>query len=277
MNPQFNRYFIKTLYRKFRFPRKFVYRASRAINSVSPYNPHRSNIIYKNVNHSPRCPISINSGYSIFSAEDVPNHEKIITECRSVFEENRQIYDEQYFINNPKKSFLLTIASDEDLLKHNHINFFVKSDYVNEKVSHYLNQPYVLSTIRLWWTPINASSVSSQQFHLDEEDLTQVKVFMNISDVTPENGPFTLLPSNVSAKIISAARNGKRRYSDEEIYKLAAIDKVISLTGTAGSGAFVDTSKCLHYGSRNNSKERLVLMAQFLKSSAPLLKNSLRL
>ena len=36
------------------------------------------------------------------------------------------------------------------------------------------------------------------------------------------------------------------------------------LVGPAGSGAFLDTSRCLHYGSRFNRRDRLVLIIQFL-------------
>ena len=180
-------------------------------------------------------------------------------------------------MRNPKKRFLLTISSDEELLENTEVIKLIKSDFVNEKVNYYFKQPYVLSTVRLWWTPLNDSSISSQKFHLDEEDLTQVKLFVNISDVTRHHGPFTFLPGEPTAKILSNCRNGKRRFTDEDVYKHASNKDIIELTGKAGSGAFIDTSKCLHYGSRNNSKERLVLMAQFLKLNAPLLTHSLRI
>ena len=276
MNQQFNHYLIKTLYRKLRLPRKFVYSISSKINEI-PFNGHRHNEINNKSDTHSYDAIPDNLGFKLFSDKEVPDQNNIINECKTIFEKNKRKYDDQYFIKNPNKRFLLTIASDENLLEFPHIKAFIKSDFVNDRISRYFNRPYVLSTLRLWWTPLNDTSISSQKFHLDEEDLTQVKVFINITDCTEEHGPFTFLSATSSASILTSYRNGKRRYTDEEIFKILPKKEVISLTGPAGCGAFIDTSKCLHYGSRNNTKERLVLMAQFLKTSAPLLANSLHL
>ena len=40
-------------------------------------------------------------------------------------------------------------------------------------------------------------------------------------------------------------------------------------TGPAGKGLMLDTSRCLHYGSRGNTIERLVLMFQYTSFYAP--------
>lgn len=276
MNQQLNHYLIKTLHRRLRLPRNLVYSISSKISAL-PFSDHRRNEINSRHDTHRYDTIPDNQGFKLFSEKEIPGQENIIKECNSIFEKNRAKYDDEYFIKNPNKRFLLTIASDEQLLEHPHIKEFIKSDFVNDRVSSYLDHPYVLSTLRLWWTPLNDTSVSSQKFHLDEEDLTQVKVFMNISDCTQDHGPFTFLSSASSAGVLANYRNGKRRYSDEEVFKILPKNDVITLTGQTGSGAFIDTSKCLHYGSRSNTKERLVLMAQFLKSNAPLLTNSLHL
>ena len=42
----------------------------------------------------------------------------------------------------------------------------------------------------------------------------------------------------------------------------------IVMTGPRGSGAWVDTSRCLHFGSRGNSTDRLMLIVQFTKHLA---------
>ena len=77
--------------------------------------------------------------------------------------------------------------------------------------------------------------------------------------------------------IFSKFRNGNRRYTVSDIYKVVSQSEIIALTGNSGSGAFIDTSKCLHFGSRNNTKDRVVLMTQFLKTNARLLTNSIQL
>ena len=61
---------------------------------------------------------------------------------------------------------------------------------------------------------------------------------------------------------------GLNIYMDEE-GRLLEIDEFdgdrqkLVLTGKAGEGACVDTCRCLHYGSRGNSKARIVMMLRF--------------
>ena len=277
MKQKFNHYFIKILHRKLGLPRKFVYPAASRINSIFPCNTQYNNKINAQIDVKPQELIPRNLAYKLFSASDEPNLKNVVSECKTIFDKKRGQYDDQYFIKNPNKLFLLTVDSDESLLQYDSIKQFIKSGFVNNRIYHYFNQPYVLSTLRLWWTPLNDTSISSQKFHLDEEDLTQVKVFVNISEITADHGPFTFLPNNSSNRVLSSYKNGKRRYTDNEINEVLQTNESISLTGRAGDGAFIDTSKCLHYGSRHNTKERLVLMAQYLKTSAPLLTKSLPL
>ena len=247
------------------------------ISNFSTQNTHEKNRInlYSGANNNDFIPHD--SGYKLFKPDNIHNSEEIVTICQSIFDQNKGKYNEEYFIKNPNKRFLLTIDSDENLLKYSQFKSFFTSEFVTNAIHTYLNHAYVLSTVRLWWTPINQTSVSSQMFHLDDEDLSQIKLFVNISDVDHDHGPFTFLPYHSSSKILSKYKNGKRRFTDDEVYQHTDRNQQVSLTGVAGSGAFVDTSKCLHFGSRSNSKDRIVLMAQFLKTDAPLLKKSIPL
>ena len=47
---------------------------------------------------------------------------------------------------------------------------------------------------------------------------------------------------------------------DEVIFSYAKPADVRRFTGKAGAGIFVDTSRCFHFGRRQQSKERLMLM-----------------
>ena len=60
---------------------------------------------------------------------------------------------------------------------------------------------------------------------------------------------------------------GAGRLTDEEVLGNTAPEKVVRLTSSAGDGAFVDTSRCLHYGSRTKKGRRAVLMIKYV--SAP--------
>ena len=43
----------------------------------------------------------------------------------------------------------------------------------------------------------------------------------------------------------------------------------VSLTGQPGEGGCVDTCRCLHFGSRGNTKPRVMLMLRFNDHLAP--------
>jgi hypothetical protein len=99
-------------------------------------------------------------------------------------------------------------------------------------------------------------------------------VFINIFETTEEQGPLTFIPAEVSEQVQKSIGRVSR-ISDERIYEAGARNREVKLIGSAGSGAFLDTSRCLHYGSRFNKRDRLVLIIQFLnihtsyQSSAP--------
>ena len=98
-------------------------------------------------------------------------------------------------------------------------------------------------------------------FHLDYEGVTQVKTFVHVFDVDEAHGPFTFIPADATARIVrdirQLRRQGRtgqdvesRRYSDEEIAAVGGHDDIVTVKGPAGAGVAIDTSRCLHLGSR---------------------------
>jgi hypothetical protein len=60
------------------------------------------------------------------------------------------------------------------------------------------------------------------------------------------------------------------RLPDERVHPLVRSDEVSAFTGPAGTVTFIDTSSCLHLGSRvqQGAAERLVVQFQFLTPAA---------
>jgi hypothetical protein len=86
----------------------------------------------------------------------------------------------------------------------------------------------------------------------------------------------TWLPGHVSDAVLEGVwrrqkvtgdRRAKfRRWSDDEVAAHFRPIDLVRLTGPAGSGAFVDASRCLHFGSRiKPGAIRLVFCAQYLR------------
>jgi len=102
---------------------------------------------------------------------------------------------------------------------------------------------------------------SSQLYHLDPEDVTQIKVFLPLVDVDHDTRPFTALPADLSAKVIKAYDHTVGRLPDKKIEAVIGKGKGQASTGPAGSITFCDTNRCFHYGGRpgKNIRDMLTL------------------
>jgi len=103
-----------------------------------------------------------------------------------------------------------------------------------------------------------ADNMASQLFHVDPEGLTQVKFFIHMYDVGDSEGPFTFIPADETERIIAEVRALRRRqgkphsgrYLDEEIDAVGGASSIVRIEGPTGDGIAIDTSRCLHMGSR---------------------------
>ena len=104
---------------------------------------------------------------------------------------------------------------------------------------------------------------SSHLYHVDPEDITQMKVFIYINDVDENTGPFTALPANVSADVIQHFNYRRGRLTDEAVYEFTGNGKELSCTGQKGTATFCDTTRCLHFGGRTIDKTRYMLTLMY--------------
>jgi hypothetical protein len=134
----------------------------------------------------------------------------------------------------------------------------------------YLDAKPVLRNCQLWYSPNTVfEKGKSQEYHLDgDTDLRQVKVFIAVEEVTPDHGPFTVIPAVESDKIWAKLKNERLaqkrndKFSDEVIYARTAM-RGEEVTGPPGTTLFVDTYNCYHFGSRPAKNPRLVIYMHF--------------
>ena len=162
-------------------------------------------------------------------------------------------------------AFLTDLLRPSDFIDYPEILDLVLSNALLNAASVYLGEVPLLTSVRLWWSPPNETAKSSQLYHLDQIDSEQAKVFVNIEEVDSECGPFTFLPADVSARAAKDLGYDGDRVSDEDMYRVIEQKEAIQLTGLAGEGAILDSSRCFHYGSRGNAKDRIVLMFQYAR------------
>jgi hypothetical protein len=139
----------------------------------------------------------------------------------------------------------------------------------------YLGMVPVLTGITLLASPhVEGPFSGSQLFHSDWEDVRQVKVFVLCSPVADKNGPLTAVRAQASRRVKDAVhyRYGGQdfRLPDDSVLPLVAADEVTAFTGQSGTVTFIDTSSCLHLGSRvkDGAEERLVVQFQYLTPPA---------
>lgn len=120
---------------------------------------------------------------------------------------------------------------------------------------------YVLLTLSRY-SP--RSFEKSQLWHRDHDDVRVIKLFVYLTDVTDlDDGPFTFIPAPASGALGYSLCSHR---SDEEVFGSGriAVSDVQSLTAPALSVFMVDTSRCLHMGSRiSEGHERLLYTATF--------------
>ena len=204
-------------------------------------------------------------GYRLFRPEEIPGTSHVVSYCRQISEESRREFSLEILQKHPTKRFLLSILEGVEFCWHPKLIQFMVSRPILDAATVYLGAVPRLASARLCWSPHNETAQSSQLFHFDFEDLTQLKVFINIFETKEDQGPLTFLPAHVSDQVQRSIGSILGRVRDERIYEAGGKGRELKLVGPSGSGAFLDTSRCLHYGSRFNQKDRLVLIIQFLK------------
>jgi hypothetical protein len=109
---------------------------------------------------------------------------------------------------------------------------------------------------------------ASQLFHCDYHDTPMVYVIVCLRDVTRESGPFSFLPISASDRARAALGYHRRgvpyRMTDEEVFRVVDRRELIELAYPAGTVLFLDSSRCFHYGSRDCSKPRYLMMYAYI-------------
>lgn len=123
-------------------------------------------------------------------------------------------------------------------------------------------QPAILSTIseamghlpQLDYVALTFSEHSdsplaySQLWHRDHDDTRTVKLFVYLTDVEGvADGPFTFLPGPVSDRVGYSLKSHR---ADEDIFQRVPGDTKLEMSGPALTAFAVQTSRCLHMGSR---------------------------
>ena len=229
----------------------------------------------------PNTRMSRAEGYAMVDPSQLPGVDAVIPMALELFaEKKRQLEASTGPVNEQhakKWAFMRSVLSNTDLFHHEQLVDFALSDVLLSLVTNYLGTIPHLNRVDLLYSVAHGGdeAISSQVYHLDPEGRRQAKLFLNLRDVGPDEGPFTFIPATETARIVAAVKRRRdpdadlamARYLDTELAEVNGFDQAISVMGPPGSGVLVDTSRCLHFGSRvKPGTYRLCLYIQYCSS-----------
>ena len=240
-------------------------------NIKEPRLAVRHKILARGVSKAPMTPQqteTLREGYARFSVDKIRNGHDVSVLLVNLWK-NRcsgDRFDEDMRWRSKGNDYhaLRDCLKADDFLKHPEIGDFILNDLFLALATHYLGSIPRLGSAMLWWSTANDTTRASQLYHTDTEDGRQLKFFVNLTEVQPENGPFTFFPASISKSIRADLGHDIGRLHDEAVHRHLSSTKALPFVGSFGSGVAVDTSNCLHYGRRTRKGERLILMTQFV-------------
>lgn len=194
-----------------------------------------------------------------------PDVDDVVADARAVL----RAVDVERKKETANKPFMVRLVDmDELTLSSPLMRFGLRPDVVGA-VANYLGVVPILQYVNVMYSShAGADPAKSQLYHCDSDEAEQVKIFILCEEVTSASGPLTFLDA-ASSQVVRDRVNYqyKTRLTDAQVRDaLGAPPAEIALTGPPGTTAFIDTSRCLHYGSRfvDPSARRVVVMLQYV-------------
>jgi len=219
-----------------------------------------------------RGPIRLQDGWAIDSSLSLPHLERMLEEADQIVAERA---GKRLSAHGAYRSFFQNMWDPiEDPLKYPSFLDFATSSEVLATVAHYIGSIPALSTTLPPGIRLVESNVlfdeqpevpkDSQLYHIDYYSLPNVYVLVLLQDTTIEHGPWTFLPRSTSQIVSEKLGYWKfgrgYRLTDEEVYSVADRSEVIEFCYPRGTVLFIESSGCMHYGSRRSVKPRFQLM-----------------
>lgn len=171
------------------------------------------------------------------------------------------------------KPFLIKLLADTDV-KHDPDSVFARlamHPQVLQIANAYLECFCGLSAYNVWKNvPMGDAPVSSQLWHRDPGDSRLLKMFVAVSDIEDDRGPFYFAKGTHGCGayrdfVMPGASDGMAlRASDDDIGGHAEMNDRIKVTGPAGTVFFADTFG-VHKGGNVLREHRTLFVAQYVR------------
>lgn len=157
-----------------------------------------------------------------------------------------------------------------DLINNLEIQKLIMDPALINVARNYLGCEPIFDFPAMWWSTSflkEASSEAAQLYHFDLDRIKWLKVFIYLSDVTPENGPHSYirgshLPDSKPKKLLN---RGYARIPDADLIKHYKAEDFITVYADSGT-IFAGDTKCWHKGTPLKKGNRLVLEFEYTSS-----------
>jgi hypothetical protein len=247
---------------------RFKYRPQHAWRQEL-YDAHLEELLDENGPRT-RAPIEMRDGWYIDTSMSLPHLERVLEDSERIIEERAGAR----WSPGPYRAWFQDMWTAELADKYPSFLDFATSSDILATVSRYLGTIPVISTtapsgIRLVesnseFDPAPDRPKDSQLYHIDYYAMPNVYVIVLVRDTTLEQGPWHFLPRTASLRVKEKlgywSRKRRYRLTDEEVYSVADPAEVIRFAYPRGSVLFIESSGCLHFGSRNAVRPRFQVM-----------------
>ena len=198
-------------------------------------------------------------GYALFQPGELPGVLEVLEHVDRVLARLEPHIDAIVDAEEGGRKLTVDLFSDDLLRDEREFVEFALGDEVLLPTLRYLGTVPYLARIVLAISihmPELVEPTYHQRYHVDNDDLRVMRVYVHANEVTREDGPLCFLPAHVTTRILRELRRGRplqgryESFSDEEVFEHCDPSEVIELTGPRGAGAFVDLARCMHQGSR---------------------------
>ena len=118
-----------------------------------------------------------------------------------------------------------------------------------------------ISSINLWWSMAGrAKAEHAELFHRDVDDWRFYKLFIYLTDVDEGAGPHAFVKGSHTDESLKTYAG--QRHEDDEIEKAFGKDRLMRMTGKAGT-AFLENTFGFHKGTLCQNKNRLLFQVQY--------------
>ena len=177
-------------------------------------------------------------------------------------DKNKWFYGQKKYLRNLNKKHL-----PKKYLK-NLYEYFTNEIFIDIARCYFGEEP-LLSELSLIYSPICQDSDKtnyngSQCWHCDFDDTKVLKFYLYLNDVKEDSGPLNIIDKKNTNKILKERNyvwSGPKSHDDSLAPE--GVIKYTKMIANKGSIIIADTANCLHRGSRDTKKERIVLLACF--------------